>query len=70
MFIIFKIDLWISKVEVHNYSMFQTLKSLVDNEKYADLTDEVRQNFLHHLQKLRDEFNRHFSKYYGFGTEV
>lgn len=31
-------DLWISKVEVNNNSTFQTLKSLTDNEKYADLT--------------------------------
>ena len=55
-----KIDLWISKVEMNNYSAFQTLKSLVDNEKYADLVNEVQQNVLHHLKKLKDEFNRYF----------
>lgn len=35
-----KINSWIGKVEMNN-STFQTLKSLVDNEQYADLTSEV-----------------------------
>ncbi|XP_025406396.1 protein ZBED8-like [Sipha flava] len=58
-----KIDLWISKVEMNNYSAFQTLKSLVDNEKYADLVNEVQQNVLQHLKKLKNEFNRYFPEY-------
>lgn len=37
-----KIDLWISKVEMNNYSAFQTLKSLVDNKKYADLVNNSK----------------------------
>jgi len=44
-----KIDLWISKDEMNNYSTFQTLKSLVDIEKYADLIVDVQQNVLYHL---------------------
>jgi len=39
------------------------LKSLADDEKYADLTIEVQHNVLYHLQTLKDEFNRYFSKY-------
>ncbi|XP_050065774.1 protein ZBED8-like [Aphis gossypii] len=58
-----KIDLWISKVGMNNYSAFQTLKSLVDNEKYADLVNEVQQNVLDHLKKLKNEFNRYFPEY-------
>uniref|UniRef100_A0A2S2PYP3 Transposon-derived Buster3 transposase-like protein n=1 Tax=Sipha flava TaxID=143950 RepID=A0A2S2PYP3_9HEMI len=58
-----KIDLWISKVEMNNYSAFQTLKSLVDNEKYADLVNEVQQNVLQHFKKLKNEFNRYFPEY-------
>jgi len=46
-----KIDLWISKVVMNNYSTFQTLKSFVDNKKYADLVNEVQQNVLHYLKK-------------------
>lgn len=52
-----KIDLWISKVEMNNYSVFQTLKSLIDNEKYTDLVNEVQQNVVHYLKKLKNEFN-------------
>ncbi|KAL4153211.1 hypothetical protein QTP88_001044 [Uroleucon formosanum] len=58
-----KINLWISKVEMNNYSTFQTLKSIVDNEKYADFVPEVQQNVLNHLHKLKDEFNRYFPEY-------
>ncbi|KAE9529996.1 hypothetical protein AGLY_011458 [Aphis glycines] len=64
-----KIDLWISKVEINNYSAFQTLKSLVDNEKYADLVNEVQQNVLHHLKKLKNEFNRYFPEYNDLETK-
>jgi len=64
-----KINLWVSKVEMNNYSTFQTLKSLVDNEKYADLAPEVQQNVLHHLHKLKDEFNRYFPEFDGYETK-
>ncbi|XP_008180095.2 protein ZBED8-like [Acyrthosiphon pisum] len=64
-----KINLWISKVEMNNYSTFQTLKSIVDNEKYADFVPEVHQNILHHLHKLKDEFNRYFPEYNGYETK-
>jgi hypothetical protein len=48
---------------MNNYSAFQTLKSLIDNEKYADLVNEVQQNVLQHLKKLKNEFNRYFPEY-------
>ncbi|KAL4112420.1 hypothetical protein QTP88_016213 [Uroleucon formosanum] len=64
-----KINLWISKVEINNYSTFQTLKSIVDNEKYADFVPEVQKNVLHHLHKLKDEFNRYFPEYNGYETK-
>ncbi|KAL4143631.1 hypothetical protein QTP88_005943 [Uroleucon formosanum] len=58
-----------NKVEMNNYSTFQTLKSMVDNEKYADFVPEVQQNVLHHLHKLKDEFNRYFPEYNGYETK-
>ncbi|KAL4097691.1 hypothetical protein QTP88_022423 [Uroleucon formosanum] len=58
-----------NKVEMNNYSTFQTLKSIVDNEKYADFVPEVQQNVLHHLHKLKDEFNRYFPEYNGYKTK-
>ena len=54
---------------MNNYSTFQTLKSVVDNEKYADFVLEVQQSVLHHLHNLKDEFNRYFPEYNGYETK-
>jgi len=55
---------------MNNYSAFQTLKSLVDNEKYADLVNEVQQNVLNHLKKLKNEFNRYFPECNDLETNI
>lgn len=54
-----KIDLWISKIERGNYSAFETLKPIID-EQCVEIKVELQQNIIHHLQQLKNEFNRYF----------
>nr|CAD7258376.1 unnamed protein product [Timema shepardi] len=59
-----KIDLWIDKVQVKNYSAFLTLKALADDKNYTTITNEklIRNPFSVKPKDLPDEIQEEVIK--------
>ena len=56
-----KLANWKSKVETHNYTMFEKLDLLLD-ERPDGMPDHIKNGILEHLSALRNEFERYFQK--------
>jgi len=65
-----KINLWIDKTQVKNYSVFPTLRVLIDDEHYKCFTEDIQNNVLEHLRVLKEEFTRYFPEYSVVDTDV
>jgi len=50
----------IDKTQVNNYSVFPTLRILVDDEHYKCFTEDIRNNVLEHIRVLKEIFIRCF----------
>jgi len=58
-----KINFWIDKTRVKNYTVFPTLRILIDDEHYKCFTEDIQNNILEHLRVLKEEFTRYFPEY-------
>lgn len=65
-----KINLWIDKTQMKNYSVFPTLRVLIDDEHYKCFTEDIQNNVLEHLRVLKEEFTRYFPEYGVVDTDV
>lgn len=63
-----KIDLWLSKLRNHNFSAFPSLEKSMD--QLDDLpSDEIENECMTHLEKLKSEFVRYFPEYSACDTD-
>ena len=53
-----------------NYSVFPTLRVLIDDEHYKCFTEDIQNNVLEHLRVLKEEFTRYFPEYGVVDTDV
>ncbi|KAL4142165.1 hypothetical protein QTP88_004678 [Uroleucon formosanum] len=65
-----KINLWIDETQVKNYSVFPTLRVLIDDEHYKCFIEDIQHNVLEHLRVLKEEFIRYFPEYGVVDTDV
>ncbi|KAL1463829.1 hypothetical protein WDU94_015538 [Cyamophila willieti] len=57
-----KIDLWLSKLRNHNFSAFPSLEKSMDQLDDPP-SDEIENECITHLEKLKSEFVRYFPEY-------
>jgi len=64
------INLRVDKTQVKNYSVFSTLRILIDDEHYKCFTEDIQNNILVHLRILKEEFTRYFPEYDVVDTDI
>jgi len=55
---------------VKNYSVFPTLRVLINDEHYKCFTEDIQNNVFEHSKVLKEEFTRYFPEYGVVDTDV